>query len=156
MSYRRRHRWFRRLALGLAFASVLVAGRASVAAATVDGGAVIPYLSHGLLTEADAQAAAAEAIHDSVRPDHFATSQQPQQTPYMSLGLQAEFQAARPDDLADRFAHSDVAGRPEPTTAEGWRVEWDDAIVLTIGTFVLSLGLGLALSHFRRPRLAGL
>ena len=97
---------------------------------------MIPYLSHGL-TEADAQAAAAEAIHDSVRPDHFATSQQPQQTPYMSLGLQAEFQAARPDDLADRFAHSDVAGRPEPTTAEGWRVE-DDAIVLTIGTFSLS------------------
>ena len=33
MSYRRRHRWFRRMALGLAFASVMFAGRASVAAA---------------------------------------------------------------------------------------------------------------------------
>ena len=105
MSYRRRHRWFRRMALGLAFASVLFAGRVSVAAAKSDEGTggsryvtaggwsglvdmesgiplsagiphgdeqfidqqavqVIPYLSHGLLTEADAQAAAAEAIHD--------------------------------------------------------------------------------------------
>ena len=105
MSYRRRHRWFRRMALGLAFASVLFAGRASVAAAKSDEGTdgsryvtaggwsglvdmesgiplsagiphgdeqfidpqavqVIPYLSHGLLTEQDAQAAAAEAIHD--------------------------------------------------------------------------------------------
>ena len=38
MSYRRRHRWFRRMALGLAFASVMVAGRASVAAAKLDPG----------------------------------------------------------------------------------------------------------------------
>ena len=105
MSYRRRHRWFRRMALGLAFASVIFAGRASVAAAKFDEGTegsryvtvggwsglvdmesgiplsagiphgdeqflaeeevqVIPYLSHGILTEQDAQATAAEAIHD--------------------------------------------------------------------------------------------
>ena len=38
MSYRRRHRWFRRMALGLAFASVMFAGRASVAAAKIDPG----------------------------------------------------------------------------------------------------------------------
>lgn len=95
MSYRRRHLWFRRLALGLAFAAVIFAGRVSVAAAEFDespGGSVyvtaggwsgqvdaasgiplaagitfgddrilpeeevqvIPYLSHGILTEADA------------------------------------------------------------------------------------------------------
>jgi hypothetical protein len=112
MSYRRRHRWFRRLALGLAFASVMVAGRASVAAAKVEPGTdgsryvaaggwsgmvdpesgiplsagipqgdeqfidgqavkVIPYLSHGTLTEADAQAVAAEAIHDPYLSDIF-------------------------------------------------------------------------------------
>ena len=105
MSYRRRHRWFRRMALGLAFASVMVAGRASVAAAKIDpvtdgsryvaaGGwsgevdvesgiplsagipqgdeqfidgqavEVIPYLSHGILTQEDADAAFARAIHD--------------------------------------------------------------------------------------------
>jgi hypothetical protein len=36
MSYRRRHRWFRRMALGLAFATAVFAGRASVAVATLD------------------------------------------------------------------------------------------------------------------------
>ena len=38
MAYRRRHRWFRRMALGLAFASVMVAGRASVATANLGEG----------------------------------------------------------------------------------------------------------------------
>ena len=117
MSYRRRHRWFRRMALGLAFASVMFAGRASVAAAKDDPGTgstryvaaggwsgmvdvesgipisagipqgdeqfidaqaveVIPYLSHGILTQADADAeeiafanalvAAAESLHDPI------------------------------------------------------------------------------------------
>ena len=182
MSYRRRHRWFRRMALGLAFASVLLAGR--VAAAATAGSSqlqVIPYLSHGILTEADAQAAAAEAIHDPAPTNLAATaSQQPRQTPYMSLGLtgvygdsrelpepfvagatdfpqaQAGLQAVRPDDAADRFAHSDVAARTEPTNDESWRVEWDDALMLTAGTFVLALALGLGLSYLRRPRLAGL
>ena len=115
MSYRRRHRWFRRMALGLAFASVIVAGRASVAAAKIDPGTdgsryvaaggwsglvdmesgiplsagiphgdepfidaqavqVIPYLSHGMLTEADAQAAAAQAIHDPYPTDSYVRS----------------------------------------------------------------------------------
>jgi hypothetical protein len=99
MSYPRKHRWFHRMALGLALASVMVAGRASVVAAKIDPGTqgsghvkaggwsgmvdlesgiplsagiplgdeefideqaveVIPYLSHGILTqeEADSQA----------------------------------------------------------------------------------------------------
>ncbi len=112
MSYRRRHRWFRRMALGLAFSLAVFAGRASVAAAKFDEGTtgsryvaaggwsglvdpesgiplsagipqgdeqfideqavqVIPYLSQGLLTEADAQAAAAQAIHDPYLTDVF-------------------------------------------------------------------------------------
>src|SRR3954470_9093779 len=112
MSYRRKHRWFRRMALGLAFASVMFAGRVSVAAAKFDEGTsgsryvsaggwsglvgmqsgvpvsagipqgdeqfiapdsvqVIPYLSHGILSEADAQVAAAEAIHDPYLTDVF-------------------------------------------------------------------------------------
>jgi hypothetical protein len=112
MSYRRRHRWFRRMALGLAFASVMFAGRASVAVAKIDPGTggsryvtaggwsgvvdvesgipltagiphgdeqfiddqsveVIPYLSHGALTQADADAAAARAIHDPYLTDVF-------------------------------------------------------------------------------------
>jgi hypothetical protein len=220
MSYRRRHRWFRRMALGLAFASVMLAGQVSVAAAKPDEGTggsryvsaggwsglvdmesgiplsagipegdeqfidaqavqVIPYLSQGILTEADAQAAAAEAIHDPALTDLFATrSQQARQTPYMSLGLadtygdsrelpepfvagvtdfprvQADLPAVRPDDVADRFAHSDVA--TVTATSDGsWRVEWDDALTLGIGSVVLALALGLALGYLRRPRLVG-
>jgi hypothetical protein len=103
------------MALGLAFASVLAAGRVSVAAAKFDEGTsgsryvaaggwsgqvdmesgiplsagiphgdeqfldsqavqVIPYLSHGMLTEAEARAASlatAEAIHDPYLTDLF-------------------------------------------------------------------------------------
>ena len=44
MSYRRRHRWFRRMALGLAFASVMFAGRVSVAAAKDDPARTAPAM----------------------------------------------------------------------------------------------------------------
>jgi hypothetical protein len=103
MSYRRRHQWFRRMALGLAFAAVIFAGRVSGAAAQSEpfpdgfvdvtaGGwsgivdaesgiplsagipsgddrilpeeevQVISYLSHGILTKEDADAASARAL----------------------------------------------------------------------------------------------
>jgi hypothetical protein len=103
MSYRRRHHWFRRMALGLAFAAVIFAGRVSDAAAEFEEGPdgsvyvtaggwsglvdaetgiplsagipygndrvvpeeevqVIPYLSHGILTEDDAKAESARAL----------------------------------------------------------------------------------------------
>jgi len=99
MSYLKKHRWFRRMALGLAFASVMFVGRASVAPAKIDPGTdvsghvtaggwsgmvdlesgipqsagiplgddklidgqavgVIPYLSHGILTQDEADATA--------------------------------------------------------------------------------------------------
>jgi hypothetical protein len=222
MSYRRRHRWFRRMALGLAFASVLVAGRASVAAAKFDEGTngsryvaaggwsgqvdpesgiplsagipegdeqfidgqavqVIPYLSGGILTEADAQAAAAGAIRDPnlgrLDGDQIAIANaiesQRKQTPYMSLGLGGDVRepfvpgvtdfpttqvgaaAVRPDDRADRFAHSDVT-HAQPVSSSGSAVEWNDALTIGIGVIVLALGLALAVGYVRRPRLAGL
>ncbi len=222
MSYRRRHRWFRRMALGLAFATAIFAGRTTVAAAKVDEGVggsryvstggwsglvdpesgiplsagipqgdeqfidtesvqVIPYLSHGMLTEADAQAAAAEAIHDPFLTDVFVRpgegvgrpdgdtiaianamqSQQPTVIPYLSHGVlgeavkSQEVAAARPDDLANRFAHSDAAPRPE-LASSGSTVEWNEALTVGIGALVLMLGLGLAVAYLRRPRIAGL
>lgn len=106
MTYRRKHRWLRRLALGLVFATF-----AAPAAAKPDEGSggvryvtaggwsgyvdsdtgipvsagipqgdepvidessqVIPYLSHGIVTEAAQAAAAAEAIHDPFLTDVF-------------------------------------------------------------------------------------
>ena len=89
MSYRRRHRWFPRLALALAVVSVMFVGRASVAAAKVDEGTsaaqqiqVIPYLSHGILTQADADVAAAAAQPQKPRPN-----------PYMSLWMARDYSA---------------------------------------------------------------
>jgi hypothetical protein len=206
MSYRRKHRWFRRMALGLAFASVLFAGRASSAAAKVDEGTststsryvaaggwsgqvdpetgiplsagipqgdeqfiddqavqVVPYLSQGLLTQADADAAAARAVPvapdgDAVAFENAIESQQPTVIPYLSHGMtidDVETVAARPDDRADRFAHSDVT-QAQPVSNGGSTVEWNDALTFGIGGIVLALALGLALGHVRRPRLAGL
>ena len=56
MSHRRRHRWFRRMALGLAFATAVLAGHVSVAAAKSDedagsatvGAATDAYLADGV------------------------------------------------------------------------------------------------------------
>ena len=296
MSYRRRHRWFRRMALGLAFASVMVAGRASVAAAKIDpatdssryvaaGGwsgevdvesgiplsagipqgdeqfidgqavDVIPYLSHGILTQEDADAeaiafanalvAAAESLHDPIGPGEQATvaaaqtvhdrypsvtsprpdgdeiaignaieaqtlaaaealrtpynspgvlgeavktnvadvkfvpgvtdfpttpqtapdnrveralEQGPQVIPYLSQGMTSDdVVGARPDDRADRFAHSDVLPKPQMVSSDsGSTVEWNEALMVGIGALVLVLGLGLAIGYLRRPRLAGM
>src|SRR6186997_1907381 len=138
MSYSRRHRWIPRLALGLAVASVMFVGRASVAAAKVDEGTnaaqqfqVIPYLSHGILTKADADVAAAAAQPQKPRLNphislwmarDYSAFQHAQQTPYMSLGMDTYGDSrelpepfvddkvnvpVRPDDLADRFTRSD-------------------------------------------------
>jgi hypothetical protein len=284
MSYRRRHRWFRRMVLGLAFALAVFAGRTSVAAAKVDEGGsgtryvsaggwsgevdmesgipvsagipegdeqfidsqgvqVIPYLSQGILTEADAQAAAAEAIHDPYLTDVFvrpgeaqagpdgrtvlgesvksaplnrveqALQGNPQVIPYLSQGVLTESDAqalaaeaiadpnlsrlddrqvvpdgdqvamanalesqqfvpgvtdfptsspvdtpaVRPDDVADRFAHSDVPAQPEVTSStSGSTVEWNEALTAGIAALALGLGLGLALGRLNRPKLAGL
>ena len=276
MSYRRRHRWFRRMVLGLAFSVAVFAGRTSVAAAKFDEGAsstryvstggwsgevdvesgipvsagipegdeqfiapqvsqVIPYLSHGLLTQADADAAAAEAVHDPFLTDLFvrpgeslggadgrspqewtvvpylshgilgeavktSTAQSPQVIPYLSHGILSDADAQalaaeatvdpnlfrladvqprpdgdqvaianavesqqsvpqRPDDLADRFALSDVPAEAEvasSSTDSGSTIEWNEALTAGAGALVLVLGLGLAFGYLKRPKLAGL
>jgi len=129
MTYRRRHRWLRRLALGLAFAAF-----ASPAAAKFDEGgrqaATDPYLTDVFVRQVESLGG----------PDGT------------NAGLSA---SARPDDLAARFAHSDVGIRSEPASG-GRSVEWDDGVSLTIGGIVLALALGLGFAYMKRPRLAGL
>lgn len=183
MSFRRRHRWLRRLALGFAAVAAVAAGNASFAYAKIDEGTsdaryvttpgwsglvdaesgiplsagilakdaiegratqtepqVIPYLSHGVLSEPKA-----------ALPEW-------QMIPYLSAGRLVETlsrSAVRPDDMANRFAHSDVAPQPESTSTNSWTFERGDVLILVIGTIVLALGLGLALGYLRRPRLAG-
>ena len=271
MSYRRRHRWFRRMVLGLAFSVAMFAGRTSVAAAKFDEGVggtryvstggwsgevdmesgvpvsagipegdeqfidsqspqVIPYLSHGLLTQADADAAYAVTIHDPYVSNGVlgesvktipanrierALEQNPQVIPYLSHGTLTEADAQalaaeaigdpnlvrltdvqprpdgdqvamanalesqrfvagvtdfptttpvdsvpqRPDDLADRFALSDVPAEAEvasSSTDSGSTIEWNEALTAGIGALVLVLGFGLAFGYLKRPKLAGL
>ena len=134
MSYRRRHRWFRRMALGLAFATVVFAGRVSVAAAKFDEGANSKV--------------AASTASDPYLTDVFVR-------PGESIGAPDGITVLSTNDGADRFSHVDEALQPG-LAGSGWTFEWDDALMLAIGGFVLVLGLGLALGYLRRPRLAGL
>jgi hypothetical protein len=112
----------------------------------LQGPQVIPYLSHGVLTETDAQVLAATSIPDP-NLGRFDGDQ---------IAL-ANALAVRPDDVADRFAHSDVPAPPEVVSSSGGStVEWNDALTAAIAAFVLVLGLGLAIGRLRRPKLAGL
>jgi hypothetical protein len=135
MSYRRRHRWLRRLALGLALLTAASVGRVSVAAAKVHEGVPVQAQNDPYLT--DVFVRPGESIG---APDGISIS---------------PVSALRPDDRPDRFAHSDVA--PQTGLADsGWTLERDDALMFLVGSVVLALGLGLALGYLRRPRLAGL
>lgn len=199
MSFRRRQRWLRRLALGFALATAVAAGNASYAFAKVDeGGSGSHYVStpgwSGLvdnesgvplaagIPEGDEQFIAGEtqelpaflAAKDKIET----RAEQPQQViPYLSHGILTESMVAlpewqmipyeaygrlaaasttaRPDDVADRFAHSDVTAQPQLASNDTWTFERSDALMLVIGGIVLALGLGLALGYLSRPRLAG-
>ena len=214
MTYRRRHRWLRRLALGLAFATFAAPAAAKpgdgvryvtaggwsgyvdsetgipVSAGIPQGDEpvidestqVIPYLSHGIVTEADQAAAAAEAIHDPYLTDVFVRQGEslggPDGGPQSSqsvLGESVKSQqagpqllnqrqletlaaesgasaATRPDDRADRFAHSDVASQPDTAST----VESHDGFMTVgIGALMLALALGLGVAFVKRPKLAG-
>ena len=152
MSYPRKHRWFSRMALGLALASVMFVGRASVAPARIDPGTqgsghvkaggwsgmvdlesgvplsagmpngdeqfideqavdVIPYLSHGLLTQEDAGATDAQSADDPYLTDIYVRPGEsfggPDGGPIVTRP--AEFQGARAD--ADAAADKEQTER---------------------------------------------
>jgi hypothetical protein len=113
-------------------------------------------LSGDELAFANAIVAAADSLHDPL------TTQESQLTsePYVAgvsdfPRTQVVSAPTRPDDRADRFAHSDVT-QAQPVSDGGSTVEWNDAFTLGIGVIVLALGLALAVGYVRRPRLAGL
>ena len=136
---------------------------------------VIPYLSQGVLTESDAQALAAQAIADPnlarlddrqvpVDGDQVAMANAlesqrfvPGVTDFPSTPRVDHARLLRPDDVADRFAHSDVPAQPEVTSSSsGSTVEWNEALTAGIAALALGLGLGLAFGHLtpaeaRRP-----
>lgn len=59
----------------------------------------------------------------------------------------------RPDDRADRFAHSNVQA-PATVTDDGSGITWDGALTFGIGAVVLALALALGFGLVRRPKIA--
>jgi hypothetical protein len=139
MSFRRRHRWFRRFALGLALLTAASAAIVPVAAAKGDDGPGNALYVSGLGLQSP------PVVGEDV------ASKVP-----IGVANIAVAAAARPDDLAGRFAHSDAAPAPMRADDNAWTFERGDALILGVGTLMLALGLGLALGVIRRPRIAGL
>jgi hypothetical protein len=132
MTYRRRHRWLRRLALGLAFASF-----AAPAAAKFDeGGEGNRFVTTG-------------GWSGLVDPDTGVP---------LSAGIRADLAAGTPiqgEDVVSKAAVQSSIARSEPA-GRGTSVAWDDGVSLAIGGIVLALALGLGFAYVKRPRLAGL
>ena len=59
----------------------------------------------------------------------------------------------RPDDRADRFAHSDVTETPATANTDSG-ISWDGAVTFGIGAIVLALALALGFGLVRRPKIA--
>jgi hypothetical protein len=132
MTYRRRNRWLRRLALGLAFASF-----AAPAAAKFDeagqGNRFVTAGGWSGLVDLDTGVP-------------------------LSAGIGADLAAGTPiqgeDAVSKAAVQSSIAGA-EPVS-RGTSVAWDDGVSLAIGGVVLALALGLGFAYVKRPRLAGL
>jgi hypothetical protein len=126
---------------------------------------VINYLSQGL-TAKDAldprsgiplSAGIPVAGDPLVKMDDLGTSgDAPEQVSASILGelVKSKPQAAvRPDDRADRFAHSDVTETPATANTDSG-ISWDGALTFGIGAIVLVLALALGFGLVRRPKIA--
>ena len=126
---------------------------------------VINYLSHGM-TAADAldprtgiplSAGIPVPGDPLVKMDNLGTfGDSPEQVSPSILGelVKSRPQAViRPDDRADRFAHSNVQA-PATVTDDGYGVSWDGALTFGIGAIVLALALALGFGLVRRPKIA--
>jgi hypothetical protein len=161
MSFRRRHRWFRRLALGLAATLAVAAGNASYAFATIDEGTsdarYVTTPGWSGLVDAESGIPLSAGITKELRSQSPAVmgEEVASKAATGSSLLALSDSPVRPDDQAARFAHSDVAPQPEAASSTAWTFERGDVLILAIGSFAVVLALGLALGVVRRPRLAG-
>jgi hypothetical protein len=130
---------------------------------TKDDWTVVPYLSHGILTQADTESFV-QGVTDfpvaasvAVRPDDRAERVSPVNPPvisYLSHGMgNAGEVGARPDDRSARFTPGMVAS-PSTVEVAGDGRDWSSPLTMGLGFIVLGLALGLAFGYLRRPRLA--
>jgi hypothetical protein len=114
MSYRRRHQWFRRVALGLAFAAVIFAGRVSAAAAEseeVPGGSV--YVTAGGWSGlVDAETGIPLSAGIPYGDDRILPEEHVQVISYLSHGILTE-EDARAESARALVSRKKSAGRPD-------------------------------------------
>jgi hypothetical protein len=137
MKYRRRQQWLRRIALGLAFATVAVAGEVAPASATFDeggGGRGSRYVS----------------------TPGWSGPVDPETGIPLSAGIpHVQAPAAEPfvPGVTD-FPRAAVAQKPEPA-ADDTTVEWGDGVPIALAAVALAFALGLWFGYARRPTAAG-
>ena len=132
MSYRKRTRWLRRLAVGLAFAAI-----AGPAQARPDAGGANP--NGTVYVEAGGWAGMVDAKTGIP----------------VSAGITDELNVAptRPDDKAERFSVGSVE-TPAPAGPVSAAVTWNDAASLLLAAALVALVLGALAGFRRRPQLA--
>ena len=164
MTFRRKQRWLRRIALGLAVASATFA---TPALAKFDAGAggARHVTAGGWSGYVDSETGVPVSAGLAGVEDPFLTDIAVRQgeslggpdgyQPILRAGEAQTFSnvATRPDDRADRFAHAD-ATQPMAASESGRAVEWDDGLAIGIGALALALAIGLGVGYVRRPRLA--
>jgi hypothetical protein len=152
MSFRRRHRWTRRILLGLACAA-LVAPAAEAKVRPFGPGHDDSAVAAGQAGVADFSGANGDPyLTDIASRPAEAVATGPDGTIVSSSG---EIAPVRPDDRADRFVVGDAT--PAATTVDdGSTLNWENGLTYGIGALALALALGLAVATLRRPRLAGL
>ena len=137
MKYRRRQRWLRRIALGLAFATVAVAGEVAPASAKVDEGGS-GFGSRYVETEG------------------WSGPVDPETGIPLSAGIpDVQAPTAEPfvPGMTD-FPRAAVARQLEPAT-DDTTAEWGDGVPFALAAVVLAFALGLWFGYARRPMAAG-
>jgi hypothetical protein len=136
MKYRRRQRWLRRIALGLALATTAVAGQVAPASAKFDEGG--GFGSRYVVTEG------------------WSGPVDPETGIPLSAGI-PDVQAPTAEPFVPGvtdFPRAPVTRQLEPTSDDPM-VEWGDGVPFALAAVVLAFALGLWFGYARRPTAAG-
>lgn len=144
MSFRNRHRWYRRLVLSLAFGLLAVPAQAKPLPAgpghddTAVAAAAAQQAGDPYLTDIPSR----PLVVDATGPDGTSLT-----TPGDAVAT-----PVRPDDRAERFTVS--GGEVAVVADNGSAVDWDNGLTIGLGALALALALGIAVALLRRPRIA--
>ena len=126
MSYRRRHRWFRRMALGLAFASVMFAGSASVVSAMIDPGTQQYVTAGGWSGMVDLESGIPLSAGIPDGDEEFLDEQAAKVIPYLSHGMLTPQDEESLDEQAAKVIPYLSHGMLTPQEANATAAQTDD------------------------------